>query len=120
MTDRNGAAAVTYNSETWDARLSLAGNRSGAFYDADGTMVVPDITQTSTAFNRRIDLMGSAGFQFDPDRRLEVSGQYFNSEQKSDYSVYFGQFLAGLRNQASSKREMAIIRISTRAHAGLC
>jgi iron complex outermembrane receptor protein len=96
--DRNGAAAVTYNSETWDARLSLAGNRSGAFYDADGTMVVPDITQTSTAFNRRIDLMGSAGFQFDPDRRLEVSGQYFNSEQKSDYSVYFGQFLAGLRN----------------------
>ncbi len=96
--DRNGAAAVTYNAETWDARLSLAGNRSGAFYDADGTMVVPDITQTSTAFNRRIDLMGSAGFQFDPDRRLEVSGQYFNSEQKSDYSVYFGQFLAGLRN----------------------
>ncbi|WP_273726727.1 TonB-dependent receptor [Brucella gallinifaecis] len=98
--DRNGGAAVTYNSEAWDARLSLAGNRTGAFYDADGTMVVPDITQTSTAFNQRIDFMGSVGFQIDPDRRFEVTGQLFNSEQKSDYSVYFGQNLAGLRNPA--------------------
>lgn len=96
--DRNGGAAVTYNSEAWDARLSLAGNRTGAFYDADGTMIVPDITQTSTAFNQRIDFMGNVGFQIDADRRLEVTGQLFNSEQKSDYSVYFGQNLAGLRN----------------------
>jgi iron complex outermembrane receptor protein len=96
--DRRAAAAVTYNSEAWDARLSLAGGGNDAFYDAGGTMLVPDITQTSMAFNRHIDLMGSVGFQIDPDRRLEVSGQFFNSEQKSDYGIYFGQYLAALRD----------------------
>ncbi len=96
--DRNAAAAVTYNSEKWDARLSVAGARSGAFYDANGTILVPDITQTSTAFNERTDLMGSAGLQIDAGRRLEFTGQYFQSEQDSDYGLYYGQFFAALAN----------------------
>lgn len=94
--DRDAAAAATYKSEDWDARFSIAGNRSGAFYDGAGTILVPDITQTSTAFNERIDLMGSVGFQIDDGRRLEVSGQYFNSEQDSDYGLYYGPFFAAL------------------------
>lgn len=94
--DRNAAGAVTYNSENWDARLSIAGNRTGAFYDGSGTLLIPDITQTSTAFNERIDLMGSIGYQIDDDRRLEFSGQYFDSKQDSDYGLYYGPFFAAL------------------------
>ena len=96
--DATGGAAVTYNKDNFDMRLSIAGNKTGAYYDAGGTILMPDITQTSTAFNRRLDVMGSAGFQFDADRRLEVTGQLFNSEQNSDYGVYFGPYLAALRN----------------------
>ncbi|MCA1406469.1 TonB-dependent receptor [Ensifer sp. IC3342] len=94
--DGNAAGAVTYNSDYWDARFSIAGNRTGAFYDGSGTMVIPDITQTSTAFNKRIDLMGSVGFQIDEGRRLEFSGQYFDSKQESDYGLYYGPFFAAL------------------------
>ena len=79
--DRNAAAAVTYKNEDWDARFSVAGTRSGAYYDGSGTMLMPDITQTSTAFNTRLDIMGSLGFQIDDNRRLELSGQYFDSKQ---------------------------------------
>jgi iron complex outermembrane receptor protein len=96
--DRNAAGAATYNGENWDARFSVAGNKSGAFYDGNGTMLVPDITQTSTAFNERLDVMGSVGFQFDDNRRLELSGQFFDSAQDSPYGLYLGPFFGGLTN----------------------
>lgn len=94
--DRNAAGAVTYNGDNWDARFSIAGNKTGAFYDGSGTMLIPDITQTSTAFNERIDVMGSIGYQIDDGRRLEFSGQYFDSKQDSDYGLYYGPFFAAL------------------------
>lgn len=96
--DRNGAGAVTYNSENWDARFSIAGNQTGGFYDGSGTMLTPDITQTSTAFNKRIDFMGTVGLQIDDDRRLEVSGQFYDSAQDSPFGLYLGAGLAGIRN----------------------
>ncbi|MES5099206.1 TonB-dependent receptor [Agrobacterium sp. BA1120] len=88
--DRNAAGAVTYNSENWDARLSVAGNQTGAFYDGSGTMITPDITQTSTAFNKRVDVMGSVGVQIDDAKRLEVTGQFFDSGQNSPFGLYLG------------------------------
>ncbi|KJF66088.1 TonB-dependent receptor [Rhizobium nepotum] len=96
--NRNGAGAVTYNSENWDARFSIAGNQTGAFYDGSGTMLTPDITQTSTAFNKRVDFMGTVGLQIDDDRRLEVSGQFYDSAQDSPFGLYLGAGLAGIRN----------------------
>jgi iron complex outermembrane receptor protein len=96
--DRNAAGAATYNGENWDARFSVSGNKSGAFYDGNGTMLVPDITQTSTAFNERVDVMGSVGLQFDDNRRLELSGQFFDSTQDSPYGLYLGPLFGGLRN----------------------
>lgn len=96
--DRDAAGAVTYNSENWDARLSVAGNQTGAYFDGSGTMLTPDITQTSTAFNKRVDVMGSLGLQIDDDRRLEITGQFFDSTQDSPFGLYLGPFLAGLGN----------------------
>lgn len=96
--DRNGTGAVTYNSENWDARFSIAGNQTGAFYDGSGTMLTPDITQTSTAFNKRVDFMGTVGLQIDDNRRLEVSGQFYDSAQDSPFGLYLGAGLAGIRN----------------------
>ena len=93
--DRFAKGAVTYNAENWDARLSISGNRSGAYYDGSGTMVIPDIVQTSTAFNKRLDFLGSVGFQIDDTRRLELSGQYYDSRQESDYGLYYGAGLGG-------------------------
>ena len=94
--DKNAAAAVTYNKGDWDGRISVAGSGTGNYYDGSGTMLVPDITQTSTAFNKRVDVMGSVGYQIDVNRRFEFSGQYFDSEQDSDYGIFFGTNLAAL------------------------
>ncbi|MCD2179541.1 TonB-dependent receptor [Rhizobium sp. C1] len=94
--DSNVGAAVTYNSDAWDGRLSISGNKTGAFYGGGGKLLIPDITQTSTAFNQRLDLMGSVGFQIDDNRRLELSGQYFDSKQESDYGLFYGLNFAAL------------------------
>lgn len=94
--DRNGAGAITYNSENWDARLSVAGNRTGAFYDGSGKIHIPDITQSSTAFNKRIDLMGTVGLQIDDNRRFEVFGQFYDSKQESPFGLYLGEQLRGI------------------------
>ena len=94
--DKNGAAAVTYRSDDWDARFAVAGLGTGTFYDGRGNQLMPDITQTSTADNRSLDIMGSLGFQIDATRRLEVSGQHFDSRQDTDHGIYFGPFLSAL------------------------
>ncbi|MDQ1194739.1 TonB-dependent receptor [Agrobacterium sp. SORGH_AS 787] len=96
--DRSGSAAVTYNKDDWDARFSVSTSRTGNYYDGSGTLLVPDITQTSTASTQRIDVMGSIGYQIDASRRFEIGGQYYDSEQSSDYGIYFGQNLAAIRN----------------------
>ncbi|WP_337270109.1 TonB-dependent receptor [Oryzifoliimicrobium ureilyticus] len=96
--DRNVAGAMTYKGENWDGRFSIAAQNTGAYYDGNGTMLIPDITQTSTAFNKRLDLMGSVGLQFDDQRRLELTGQYFDSKQDSDYGLYYGPNFAALTN----------------------
>ncbi len=96
--DKRAAAAVTYNKDNWDARFAVSGVDTGTFYDGSGTILMPDITQTSTADNRSIDVMGSVGYQIDAGRRLEVGGQYFDSGQDTEYGVYFGRLLAGLSN----------------------
>ncbi|MBO0662303.1 TonB-dependent receptor [Jiella sp. MQZ9-1] len=97
--DINGGAAVTYNDDTWDMRISIAGSSTGAFFDGDGHMVIPDITQTSTQFNRELDLFANAGLQIDANQRLEVTAQYYNSAQKSPYGLYFGTNYSGLRGR---------------------
>lgn len=96
--DKNASAAVTYRNDDWDARFSVSGNGTGTFYDGRGNIVMPDITQTSTADNRSIDVMGSVGYQIDANRRLEIGGQYYDSRQATEYGVYFGPFLAALAN----------------------
>ncbi|RFC63782.1 TonB-dependent receptor [Fulvimarina endophytica] len=96
--DLKGGAAVTWKDETWDARLSLAGRDIGAFYDGSGNLLIPDITQTSYAYNSSFDLMGSLGYQIDPVRRLEITGQIYDSGQDSPIGLYFGPNLSALRN----------------------
>ncbi|WAP67038.1 TonB-dependent receptor [Jiella pelagia] len=95
--DLNGAAAVTYNDETWDMRLSIAGADTKAFFDGNGDMIVPDITQTSTQFNTVVDLFGNVGLQIDANQRLELTAQYYDSQQDSPYGLYFGTNYSGLR-----------------------
>ena len=98
--DRNVAGALTYRSDVWDARLAVAASRNGAFYDGNGTPLVPDITQSSTAFNQRLDVSANVGLQIDSDRRLELGLQNYESEQDSDYGLYYGANLAALSNPA--------------------
>ncbi|MBP0616407.1 TonB-dependent receptor [Jiella mangrovi] len=94
--DLNGAAAVTYNDETWDMRLSVAGADTGAFFDGNGDMIVPDITQTSTQFNTAVDVFGNVGLQIDANQRLELTAQYYDSKQDSPYGLFFGTNYSGL------------------------
>ncbi|TFF27181.1 TonB-dependent receptor [Jiella endophytica] len=97
--DLNGAAAITYNDETWDMRISAAGADTEAFFDGSGDMLVPDITQTSTQWNTSIDLFANLGLQIDANQRLELTTQYYDSRQDSPYGLFFGVNYSGLRGR---------------------
>ncbi|WP_432452613.1 TonB-dependent receptor [Agarivorans sp. QJM3NY_29] len=90
------ALSVAGGSEKLRGRLSAAYQDSGAAYDANGQMILPDITQTDLQFNQSIDIMGNLEFEPDNQQLLSLSAQYYNSEQDSDYGTYLGPNLAGI------------------------
>lgn len=99
------AQAVSTSSDAMDARLALSYNQSGAMYDANGDMIVQDVTQTSSQYVSQIDIMGNAGFNLSESKRIEFMAQYYNSGQDSDYGVDYGPNYSYL-NDASKKIEM--------------
>ena len=91
---KNVAIAVSGGTEKLRGRLSAAYERTGANYDANGDMVLPDITQTDMQFNETVDIMGNIEFEPDDKQKISITAQYFNSEQDTEYSPNLGVFLS--------------------------
>ncbi|WP_406610509.1 TonB-dependent receptor [Agarivorans sp. JK6] len=94
--NKNLALAVSGGSEKLRGRLSAAYEGRGASYDANGQMILPDITQTDLQFNQSIDIMGNLEFEPTSEQLLSLTGQYYNSEQDTEYGTYLGPNLAGI------------------------
>lgn len=82
--------SVAGGSEDLKGRLAIATQRNGAFYDADGDQIMPDITQTDLQYNRSVDLMGSVQANLTDQQSLDVTAQYYNSRFNGDSGVYLG------------------------------
>ncbi len=84
------AQAVSGSNEKTDGRFAISYTDTGAYYDADGDMILQDVTQTSTQFVRQIDMMANFGYNLSSSKRIELMGQYYDSGQNSDYGVDYG------------------------------
>ena len=69
-----------------DYRFNVAYDRIGALYDGEGDRIPPDLqsSQGSLAETNNINLFGKIGYEID-DHRLELTANYYNSDQDTDY-----------------------------------
>ncbi|AHG63289.1 TonB-dependent receptor [Advenella mimigardefordensis] len=89
--DYSMSAEVSGGNERMSARGAISLGRNRATYNADGELIVPDITQGSLQYNRTADIMGSTRFNFDNDKALDLSVQYYESKQRNRYGLNFGK-----------------------------
>ncbi|MCL9780396.1 TonB-dependent receptor [Vibrio sp. S4M6] len=97
-------------------RTSVVYTKTQGFYDADGTIVTPDITQGSNQFNQTIDLQSHFTFNLDDSRNVDFLAQYYDSQQDSPYGLYIvnGNFV-DVRDGFESDRQQGTERIMLNA-----
>ncbi|MCY7295178.1 TonB-dependent receptor [Alteromonas sp. a30] len=84
------------NDSSFSARLALGASNTRGAFDADGTPVFPDITQTDTQFNDTLDAQLNMDYRIHSQSQLSFMGQFYESEQDSDSAAYLGPNLIGL------------------------
>ena len=83
------AQSVAGGNEKVQGRASVAYTKNQGYFDANGDIVTPDITQGSTQFNETVDLLGNLQINLAEGQRLNLLAQYYDSQQDSPYGLYF-------------------------------
>ncbi|PYE39815.1 TonB-dependent receptor [Psychrobacter fozii] len=84
-----GHASIGGGTETIKSKLAVTYEQTGSFFDGSGKMLVPDTTQGSLQDNETIDILASTQLQIDEKQTLDLSAQYYNSEQDTDYGIQY-------------------------------
>ncbi|WFB49510.1 TonB-dependent receptor [Vibrio coralliilyticus] len=111
------AQSVAGGNEKVQGRASVAYTKTQGYFDADGTIVTPDISQGSTQFNETIDLLGTLQINLAEDQNLNLLAQYYDSQQDSPYGLYFEKDGSGnyqfveVRDGYSADRQQGTERI---------
>ncbi|MBD1556013.1 TonB-dependent receptor [Vibrio sp. S9_S30] len=83
------AQSIAGGNEKVQGRASVAYTKTQGYFDADGEIITPDITQGSTQFNETIDLLGNLQIHIAEGQQLNVLAQYYDSQQDTPYGLYF-------------------------------
>jgi len=89
------AQSISGGSEKVFGRLAIAYSRNGAAYDAHGNQVIPDVTQTDLQYNRSLDVTGNLDLQLADNQKLQLQGEFYNSEFNPGKALYLGPNLSG-------------------------
>jgi len=84
------AQSVSVKQDKVDARLAISYEETGGMYDSNGDMILQDSTQTSSQYVSQLDLMGSLGYDLTDTKRVELTAQFYDSGQDSDYGIDYG------------------------------
>ncbi|MDR2275210.1 MAG: TonB-dependent receptor [Sphingobacterium sp.] len=84
------AQSVQAKGEKIDGRLAFAYQQNGATYGADNKQIFTDISQTDLQYNRSMDLQGTLNYRINPQHKIAVFGQYYNSKFNGDRSLFLG------------------------------
>ena len=88
------------------ARASVIYTETQGYFDANGDIVTPDISQGSLQFNQTLDFMTTANVNISDTKQLNLLAQYYDSQQDSPYGLYIenGDFV-DVRKGFDSDRE---------------
>lgn len=100
------AQSISGGNDKVSARASAVYSETQGFFDADGDIVTPDISQGSLQFNQTVDLMATVGVNISDTKQLNLLAQYYDSQQDSPYGLYIenGDFI-DVRKGFDSDRE---------------
>ncbi|MBW3695309.1 TonB-dependent receptor [Vibrio sp. T187] len=111
------AQSVAGGNEKIQGRASVAYTKTQGYFDANGDIITPDITQGSTQFNETVDLLGNLQINLSEGQRLNLLAQYYDSQQDSPYGLYFEKDANGnyqfvdVREGYSSERQQGTERM---------
>lgn len=94
------AQSISGGNEKARGRISAVYHDTGAKYDANGDIIVSDITQGSLQYNTVLDLMATGELNLTDTQTLSILAQYYDSQQDSPYGIDFGANFAGLRDES--------------------
>lgn len=80
--------SVSGGNDKVTARASVVYTETQGFFDADGDIVTPDISQGSLQFNQTVDFLTTVGVNISETKKLNLLAQYYDSQQDSPYGLY--------------------------------
>ena len=104
--------SISGGNETVQARSSVIYTETQGFFDANGDIVTPDISQGSLQFNKTVDFLTTVGVNVSETKKLNFLAQYYDSQQDSPYGLYIvGRDFVDVRKGFDSDREHGTERI---------
>lgn len=104
--------SISGGNETVQARSSVIYTETQGFFDANGDIVTPDISQGSLQFNKTVDFLTTVGVNVSETKKLNFLAQYYDSQQDSPYGLYIvGRDFVDIRKGFDSDREHGTERI---------
>ncbi|OLQ73100.1 aerobactin siderophore receptor iutA [Photobacterium proteolyticum] len=104
--------SISGGNEKIQARSSIVYTETQGFFDANGTIVTPDISQGSLQFNKAVDFLTTVGVNISETKKLNLLAQYYDSQQDSPYGLYIvGRDFVDVRKGFDSDREHGTERI---------
>ncbi|KAB0288072.1 TonB-dependent receptor [Vibrio fortis] len=104
--------SISGGNETVQARSSVIYTETQGFFDANGDIVTPDISQGSLQFNKTVDFLTTVGVNVSETQKLNFLVQYYDSQQDSPYGLYIvGRDFVDVRKGFDSDREHGTERI---------
>ncbi|KXO10102.1 Aerobactin siderophore receptor IutA [Moritella sp. JT01] len=110
--DYKVAQAISGGNDTVSARVSAVYTETQGFYNADGSIITPDISQGSLQYNQTLDLQTTVDVTLSDTKKINFLAQYYDSQQDSPYGLYFegGNFIE-VRKGFESDRQHGTERI---------
>ncbi|XDF79708.1 TonB-dependent receptor [Aliivibrio fischeri] len=106
------AQSISGGTEKVKARVSAVYTETQGYYDANGDIVTPDISQGSLQYNETIDLQSTVDVAISDTKNINFLAQYYDSQQDSPYGLYIknNQFI-DVREGFESDRQHGTERI---------
>ncbi len=104
--------SISTGNDKIQARSSVVYTETQGFFDGNGTIVTPDISQGSLQFNRTIDFLNTINLTLSDTQKINLLAQYYSSQQDSPYGLYIKEHkFIDVRKGFESDREHGTERL---------
>ncbi len=90
------AQSIAGGNEQVQARLGIALQNNGSYYDGKGNPVRTDIAQTDAQNTKGVDVLGNVQIKISPEQSLGLTAQYYRNRFDGSSYLYGGPNLVGI------------------------